>query len=210
MLRFTLPDRKHAHVVFIHGANASPKSFNYIVENSNITNCTKVRYFSNDGFYNNLEKIKNQLIHIDEDEEVFIIAHSLGGIYALHLSQYFNIIGVVSIATPFGGSLAADWAKFFISRRLYNEIGIASSPITRGHKIPIKCPWTQVVTTEGAIPVHIVKNDGVCTISSMKFRKDMQHIEIPYNHYEIMNSPEVVNTVNKKLKSNFIYFGGNQ
>ena len=65
-----------------------------------------------------------------------------------------------------------------------------------------------IVTTEGAIPVHIVKNDGVCTISSMKYRKDMQHKEIPYNHYEIMNSPEVVNTVNKKLKSNFIYFGG--
>jgi hypothetical protein len=205
MLRFTLPQRRHPHVVFIHGANASPKSFNYILENSNITNCTKVRYFSSDGFYNNLEKIKNQLIDINEP--VFIIAHSLGGIYALHLSQYINVIGVVSIASPFGGSATADWAKFFVPKRLFSEIGVASTPITRGHKIPIKCPWTQIVTTEGAIPVHIVKNDGVCTVSSMKRRKDMQHKEIPYNHYEIMNSPEVVNIINKKLKSNFIYFG---
>ncbi len=205
MLRFTLPERRHTHVVFIHGANASPKSFNYIVENSNITNCTKVRYFSNDGFYNNLEKIKNQLKDINEP--VFIIAHSLGGIYALHLTQYIKVIGVVSIASPFGGSRTADWARFFVPRRYYNEIGVNSSPVQQGHEIPIKFPWTQVVTTEGAIPVHIVKNDGVCTVSSMKFRKDMQHKEIPYNHYEIMNSPEVVNIVNKKLKSNFVYFG---
>jgi predicted esterase YcpF (UPF0227 family) len=113
MLRFTLPDRKHAHVVFIHGANASPKSFNYIIENSNITNCTKVRYFSNDGFYNNLEKIKNQLIHIDEDEEVFIIAHSLGGIYALHLSQYFNIIGVVKYSNSVWWKFSGRLGKVF-------------------------------------------------------------------------------------------------
>ena len=203
-MNFKLPIRKHTHVVVIHGANASPKSFNYILENANITDVTKVRYFSNDGFYNNLEKLKIQLRGLGP---VFVIAHSLGGIYALHLTQYVNIIGAISIATPFGGSMAADWAKFFVSRRLYTEIGISSTPITRGHKIPIKCPWTQIVTTEGAIPVHIVKNDGVCTVSSMKFRKDMLHKEIPYNHYEIMNSPEVVGIVNKKLKSNFIYFG---
>jgi len=206
MLRFTIPERNHTHVVFIHGANASPKSFNYIVENSNITDCTKVRYFSNDGFYNNLEKIRLKLEHITCP--VFIIAHSMGGIYALHLSQYMNVVGAVSIATPFGGSRTADWAKFFVSRRYYKEMGIKSAPIQQGHNIPINFPWTQIVTTEGAIPVHIVKNDGVCTVSSMKFRKDMQHKEIPYSHYEIMNSPEVVNTVNKKLKSNFIYFGG--
>ena len=57
-MNFKLPKRKHTHVVVIHGANASPKSFNYILENTNLTNVTKVRYFSGDGFYNNLEKLK--------------------------------------------------------------------------------------------------------------------------------------------------------
>ena len=204
-MNFKLPIRKHTHVVVIHGANASPKSFNYILENTNITNVTKVRYFSNDGFYNNLEKLKIQLQDVGP---VFVIAHSLGGIYALHLTQYINIIGVVSIATPFGGSMTADWIKYLVPKRLYSEIGVSSSPITNAHTIPITCPWTQIVTTEGAIPVHMARNDGVVTYKSMTYRKDMQFKEVAYNHYEIMNSPEVVNTVNKKLKSNFIYFGG--
>ncbi len=203
-MNFKLPKRKHTHVVVIHGANASPKSFNYILENTNLTNVTKVRYFSGDGFYNNLEKLKIQLQGI---EKCFVIAHSLGGIYTLHLLQHINIIGVVSIATPFGGSMTADWVKYLIPRRLYSEIRVSSSPITNGHKIAINIPWTQIVTTEGAIPVHFSKNDGVVTYKSMTHRKDMQFFEIPYNHYEIMNSPEVVHTINKKLKSNFIYFG---
>ena len=42
----------------------------------------------------------------------------------------------------------------------------------------------------------------------MTHRKDMQFKEIAYNHYEVMNAPEVVHTINKKLKSNFLYFGG--
>ena len=203
-MNFKLPIRKHTHVVVIHGANASPKSFNYILENTNITDVTKVRYFSRDGFYNNLEKLKIQLKDIDS---CFVIAHSLGGIYTLHLLQHINIVGVVSIATPFGGSMTADWIKYIVPRRLYSEIGISSSPIINGHTIPINIPWTQIVTTEGAIPVHMARNDGVVTYKSMTCRNDMQFKEISYNHYEIMNSPEVVNTINKKLKSNFIYFG---
>ena len=63
-MNFKLPKRKHTHVVVIHGANASPKSFNYILENTNLTNVTKVRYFSGDGFYNNLEKLKKTINNI--------------------------------------------------------------------------------------------------------------------------------------------------
>ena len=103
--------------------------------------------------------------------------------------------------------MTADWIKYIVPRRLYSEIGISSSPIINGHTIPINIPWTQIVTTEGAIPVHMARNDGVVTYKSMTCRNDMQLKEISYNHYEIMNSPEVVNTINKKLKSNFIYFG---
>ena len=113
---------------------------------------------------------------------------------------------MVSIATPFGGSMTADWVKYLIPKRLYSEIGVASSPITNGHKIPIDIPWTQIVTTEGAIPVHFSKNDGVVTYKSMTHRNDMQFKEIGYNHYEVMNAPEVVHTINKKLKTKFIYF----
>ena len=203
-MNFKLPIRKHTPVVVIHGANASPKSFNYILENTNLTDVTKVRYFSSDGFYNNLEKIKIQLQDIGP---CFVIAHSLGGIYTLHLLDHLNIVGVVSIATPFGGSMTADWVKYLVPKRLYSEIGVASSPITNGHKISINIPWTQVVTTEGAIPIHMSRNDGVVTYKSMTYRNDMKFKEVAYNHYEIMNAPEVVHTINKKLKSNFIYFG---
>ena len=55
-MNFKLPIREHTHVVVIHGANASPKSFNYILENTNLTNVTKVRYFSNRQFQTNEKK----------------------------------------------------------------------------------------------------------------------------------------------------------
>jgi len=178
------------HYVFLHGANSSSNSFNYIASQLqlNAKDFTKIDYKSSDGFYTNLEQIANQL---STKNKLFVIGHSLGGIYALHLTKLVNVIGGVTIGTPFSGSSLADWAKFMIpTYQLFRDVGTSSHPITMGKEINITVPWTQLVSTKGRVPWMIPNNDGVVTIRSQKSRQDMTHIELPYNHYEIMCAPE--------------------
>ena len=53
-----------------------------------------------------------------------MIGHSLGGLYALHLTKHVNVAGAVSISTPFAGSWTADWAIFFVPIINYFEMWV--------------------------------------------------------------------------------------
>ena len=54
----------------------------------------------------------------------FMIGHSLGGLYALHLTKHVDVAGAVSISTPFAGSWTADWARFFVpTYQLFRDVG---------------------------------------------------------------------------------------
>ena len=45
------------------------------------------------------------------------------------------------------------------------------------------------------MPYHGGQNDGVCTIKSMKSRNDMELIEVPHTHFEVMCSDLVVEII---------------
>ena len=177
-------------VIWIHGANQSRHSFNYLSEKCNFDEEVFVDYDSANKFYENLNLIYNQVSHLDC---CFLIGHSMGGIYALHLLKKLNVMGVVSISTPFNGSRTADWAKFVVPKyQLFKDAGRKSDPITSGHNIDISCPWTQIVSTSGGVPYHEGPNDGVCTTTSMEYRQaDMEIARIATTHYEVMVSPAV-------------------
>ena len=44
-------------------------------------------------------------------------------------------------------------------------------------------------------------NDGVCIIKSMRSRKDMELIEVPYSHFEVMCSDAVADIILKRYYS---------
>ena len=69
-----------------------------------------LEYNSRDGFDNNFNCMIKELDHLDQ---MFFICHSLGGIYALHLADYFRdrVLGAVTLSTPYGGAEMADYAK---------------------------------------------------------------------------------------------------
>jgi len=178
------------HYVFIHGANSSSDSFNYIISNIKPKNSTIIDYDSANGFFPNLEMMANK---IPKDKKIFLVSHSLGGIYSVHLTNIFNVVGAVSISTPYSGSSLADWARFMIPNyQLFRDVGTKSQPIITAQDIKITIPWIQLVSTKGRVPWMVPDNDGVVTIQSQKSRTDMTHIPLPYNHYDIMCSPEVV------------------
>ena len=185
-------------IVYIHGASATAESFTHIIqfvrdhtEEPDIA----LEYNSEDGFNNNLRLMEQQLA---DSDRLFFVSHSLGGIYALHLADYYNdrTVGGVSLSTPYGGSKQADFARYFLPfNRLMKDIGPMSQPMAEAKKLPAPLNWTQIVTTRGASPWIQEPNDGVVTIESMRYRKDFELVELPLNHYEVVISNQVVEII---------------
>jgi pimeloyl-ACP methyl ester carboxylesterase len=184
-------------LVYIHGASATSESFNYIRSRLGGKDMT-VNYDSRNGFENNLADIKEQ---IGKTKDVFFVAHSLGGIYALHLANAIpeQVLGAVTLSTPYGGAEVAEVAKFFLPfSRLMRDIGPSSWAMRQADKIKIQHPWTNVVTVKGQSPFMAGANDGVVTINSQKYHADMELVEVDYNHYEVVLSDKIVNIIQER------------
>ena len=186
-------------LVYIHGANATSESFNYIRKHIG-GNDFIINYDSRNGFQKNLEDIADQIKDFDK---VFFICHSLGGIYALHLANKFPkiVIGAITLSTPYGGAEVADVAKYFLpySRQL-KDIGPNSWAMREASKIHVQHPWCNIVTVKGDTPWVMGKNDGVVTISSQKHHgEDMDLIDVEYNHYEVVLSDQVIKIIQERL-----------
>ena len=181
-------------VIWVHGANHSGLSFQYLRSLTRFKNELVVEYDTSHKFEDNLEMLHNNILKVKGP--YFMIGHSLGGLYALHLTTHVDVAGAVSISTPFAGSWTADWARFFVpTYQLFRDVGRRSIPIKESQNIKLTVDWTQIVSTKGNEPYHGGQNDGVCTIKSMKSRKDMELIEVPHTHFEVMCSDLVVEII---------------
>lgn len=184
------------NVIWIHGASQTQLSFQYLRKQANFKKEIFVNYSSMNKFFDNLDMIVEE---VQGPGPHFVIGHSLGGLYALHLTQYVEVLGGVSISTPFAGSSTADWAKYIVPNYpLFRDIGRKADPIRKAQKISLSIPWTQIVSTTGHVPYHGGPNDGVVTIDSMRSRSDMEYVEVPHTHYETMCSDTVADLLIKK------------
>jgi pimeloyl-ACP methyl ester carboxylesterase len=186
-------------LVYIHGASATGESFNYIrdrIPGKSIV----VNYNSADGFEHNLKDMQAALKDI---EDIFFIAHSLGGIYALHLANALpnQVIGAVTLSTPYGGAETADYAQYFLPfSRLLRDIGPSSWPMRRANKIEIHHPWTNIVTVKGGAAWILGANDGIVTVNSQRYHgHDMELIDVNYNHYEVVLSEQVIDIIKERI-----------
>ena len=186
-------------LVYIHGANATGESFNHI--RSRLGTGIDLNYDSRNGFEHNLAEMKQRLASVNQ---CFFIAHSLGGIYALHLSHHLpdNILGAVTLSTPYGGAEVSDYAQYFLPfSRLMRDIGPSSWAMREAAKIRVQHPWTNVVTLTGRSPFIIVPNDGVVSIQSQRHHEDMELIDVDYNHYEVVLAESVIEIIRERIKT---------
>ena len=186
------------NLVYIHGANATSESFNYI--KSKLGSGIDIDYDSRNGFENNLKVMQLQLEDVDN---IAFIAHSLGGIYSLHLANIMpkQVLGAVTLSTPYGGAEVADYAQYFLPfSRLMRDIGPSSWAMRKPNKFKIQHPWTNVVTVKGQSPFMVEPNDGVVTIASMKHHEVMELVEVDYNHYEVVLSDKIIDIIDKRIK----------
>jgi pimeloyl-ACP methyl ester carboxylesterase len=187
-------------LVYIHGASATSESFNYIRSRLGGKDIV-VNYDSRNGFENNLASIREQL---GKTKDIFFVAHSLGGIYSLHLANAIpkQIAGAVTLSTPYGGAEVADVVKYFLPfSRLMRDIGPSSWAMKQANNIKIQHPWTNVVTVKGQSAFMHEPNDGVVTIASQKHHEDMELVEVDYNHYEVVLSEQVVGIIKERTNS---------
>ncbi len=188
-------------LVYIHGASATSESFNYIRQHIK-GNELLINYDSRNGFEKNLANMRELL---SAQRDMFFICHSLGGIYALHLANEFpnQVLGAVTLSTPYGGAEVADVAKYFLPySRLLKDIGPTSLAMKHARTIEIDCPWTNIVTTQGSAPWIPAPNDGVVTISSQRKRNDiMDLIELDCNHYEVVLNDHAINIIKNKIQN---------
>jgi len=185
-------------LVYIHGASATSDSFNFI--RSKIGKGIDLNYDSRNGFKNNLAEMIEQL---KDEKDMAFIAHSLGGIYALHIANAMpdQVVGAVTLSTPYGGAEVAEYAKYFLPfSRLMRDIGPNSWAFEQADKIKIQHPWTNIVTVKGQSPFMLAHNDGVVTIASQKHHEDMELVEVDFNHYEVVLAEPVVKIIKERTK----------
>jgi pimeloyl-ACP methyl ester carboxylesterase len=184
-------------LVYIHGANATSESFNYI--KSKLGDGVDLNYDSRNGFENNLKDMQSTL---QDHKDLVFVAHSLGGIYSLHLANAMPgaVKGAVTLSTPYGGAEVADYAQYFLPfSRLMRDIGPSSWVMKQASKIKIQHPWTNIVTVKGQSAFMHEPNDGVVTIASQKHHEDMELVEVDYNHYEVVLSDVVVKLIKERV-----------
>jgi pimeloyl-ACP methyl ester carboxylesterase len=185
-------------LVYIHGASATSESFNYIRDK--IGDGISINYDSRNGFENNLHDMLGQLKSV---KDITFVAHSLGGIYSLHLANAIpkQVKGAVTLSTPYGGAEVAEYAKYFLPfSRLIRDIGPTSWAFKQADEIKIQHPWTNIVTVKGQSPFMLAHNDGVVTVASQKHHKDMELVQVDYNHYEVVLAEPVVDIIKERLK----------
>ena len=181
------------HIVFIHGATASSRSFAYIQSVLNFKNTINLDYNRDNSAFDNLLDMKERISRIED--ELYFICHSLGGIYCLYLQEEFSKFtkGICSLSTPFNGSEIATWSSMLLPHyQLFQDITPNSSFIFNSKQINIYSPWTQFVTTSGGVPWLAGENDGIVTKESMMSRNDVDYILLDRNHYEVLQSDRVV------------------
>jgi pimeloyl-ACP methyl ester carboxylesterase len=185
-------------LVYIHGASATSESFNYI--RSKLGSGIDINYDSRNGFENNLEDMKAQLKDV---KDIAFVAHSLGGVYSLHIANAMpqSVKGAVTLSTPYGGAEVAEFAQFFLPfSRLMRDIGPSSWAMKQADNIKIQHPWTNIVTVKGQSPFLLEHNDGVVTIASQTHHKDMELVEVNYNHYEVVLAEPVIKIIKERIK----------
>jgi pimeloyl-ACP methyl ester carboxylesterase len=185
------------NLVYIHGANATSESFNYI--KSKLGPGLDLNYDSRHGFENNLKDMQAML---SGHSDLVFVAHSLGGVYSLYLANLMPtlVLGAVTLSTPYGGAEVADYAKYFLPfSRLMRDICPNSWVMKQANRIKIQHPWTNIVTVKGQSPFILAANDGVVTITSQRHHRDMELVEVDYNHYEVVLSDHVIELIKQRV-----------
>jgi triacylglycerol esterase/lipase EstA (alpha/beta hydrolase family) len=186
-------------IVFLHGANSSDKSFNYIRARLPKHTSVPLEYDTKTPLVENIEQIKTAILAVSNDD-ISIVSHSLGGVIAVSVAKEIPAIKkIVTMSTPFGGSQSADILKWmFHNSQLLKDIS-TTNPVISNLSKREDLEVLSFVSTLGASDFIKGENDGVVTLESMKSLSGPTYKEVSTNHFEILLDDSVVGDIKKFL-----------
>lgn len=199
-------------VWFIHGANATSKSFRYLKDNLRSDpefSDYALLDISYDCQENLADIVKVMAASLNKDRQLFLVGHSLGGVLATALAQRIKMFelpvtvrGVFTMSSPFGGSESADYLKWlYPNYHLFRSISTQSRIIKDINALGAVVPTLALVTTAGNNPLFSTANDGVVTVASQRSLKQTKYVEINSNHFEVLLSKESLDHLKIFLKT---------
>lgn len=182
------------HVVFIHGANATPKSFSFLEQALPAHTRSYITYDASDNLTETIRRAATKI-----NQPCHIVGHSLGGVIAVAISQLLGsekIHTVSTISSPFGGSETADRMSLFMPFNTFLKNIKTSSPVLKGIvKTGPVVPTLTIITTGGHSPLEPKDNDGVVTVDSQLAIIGTHKIHVPYTHFEVLLDKGVADTI---------------
>lgn len=188
------------HIWFIHGANASPVSFEYLKGALDWSNYTDITYSAKAPIHETVDRLVDMLDN--EEDEVHIIGHSMGGILASAIAQRrpLQVETVTTISTPFGGSETANLMSFFMPFDPFlKNIRSSNDVLTKVRREGAAVPTLSIITTACSNPFEPRKNDGVVTVQSQLDFPGAIQIEHELNHFEALLSPAVADQISTHM-----------
>lgn len=177
-------------ILFIHGANSTRRTFNYMRQRLDKHNPL---FFEYDTHNPCAENIKIAQLAVDVLKPDVIVGHSLGGIIATYIKTDAK---KVTIATPFGGSALANWFPMY--SQLMRDVA-TTSPLIRG---------LRGKTVDGERFLAVVANgldgngfDGVISTRSQMALTGPQYLVVDLNHFEVMVDDEIITAINNFSRS---------
>lgn len=184
---------------FIHGAWASPASFNYLI--SKLEDKYPTTVFGYDCQTQTINEVisaaKNHLFVVTKPtDKVIVVGHSLGGLIAVSLEKEERVSQVVTLASPLSGIKINRMLEWFLAYKapVIHSIATHSNFLADLHSSTYTKPINILMSTAGFNPTISEPNDGVIPLSS-------QDTWVPHtaiinfihaNHFEILQHEDTL------------------
>lgn len=179
-------------IAYIHGARSSNRSFNYLVERLPEHEVLSFAYSCEIPLSQNIERISEELSAAQPDA---IIGHSMGGLIAASYKMRNPSPKLVTIATPYNGSMAATMMRLF--SQLFRDVCTTNPLFRRLQRHQYDHSFLAIVTTGQERDAF--RSDGVITISTQKALTGCKYLMFPINHFEVLMAPEVAEAIEDHL-----------
>jgi len=184
------------HIIYVHGAGASSRSFNYIRCKLPSHVATLIEYNVDTPLVETIDNVKNIILSTGNKDSI-IVSHSLGGVIALSVANKIDIKKIVTLSSPFGGAAVANFLRILNpTNQLFKDVSTIS-PVIMDLKKPENTDVLSIVTSGGQSSLLTGKNDGVISLESQMALKDINYKEYELNHFEVLLSNEVIKDIEK-------------
>ncbi len=175
---------------YIHGANSTSKSFNYIRNKLPEHEAAFIEYKHNTSINEVISNMAERALLL-APRPIKIISHSLGGVIAIRIAQLApNIEKVVTMSSPLGGVVGADMFKWFSKTYLMSDISPQNSNYASLRLTKPNADILSFVSKSGQFMGE--ETDGVVTVSSQRALAYPTYVNVDINHFEVLLSDEIL------------------